>query len=215
MAALRCRLPPFTLHLPAAALHPGFLGTCAAGPAAASTRLRQRAQGILTAASRADLGGSMAPIQKQGVRGIRIGYCTDIEGNLDYFHRLVERPGSVLRWTDPAARSELELQDEGCYFVHGGDTVDKGPGDVRLCRMLVDLKRRHPERVFLLVGNRDLNKLRYSAELAECDLARPIDDIPGPHWDPQAKTLREHLEALAEETGRPLDELNTRAERLR
>lgn len=146
---------------------------------------------------------------------IRIGYCTDTEGNLDYFCRLVESPGSVLRWQDPSTRTELELADDGCYFVHGGDAVDKGPGDVRLCRMFVSLKRRHPERVFLLVGNRDLNKLRYSAELAGCDLLRPIDVIPRIHWDPEAKTLREHLEALSRETGRPVEELNTRAERLR
>ena len=58
-----------------------------------------------------------------------------------------------------APHAELVLA-EGAYFVFGGDVVDKGPGDIRLCRQLVALKRRHPDRVFLVVGNRDLNKVR-------------------------------------------------------
>ena len=37
--------------------------------------------------------------------------------------------------------------------------VDNGEGDVRLCKRLVALKQRYPERVHLLVGNRDLNKV--------------------------------------------------------
>ena len=111
--------------------------------------------------------------------------------------------------------SELVLEP-GCHFVFGGDLVDKGPGDIRLCRQLVALKRRHPDRVFLLVGNRDLNKVRYTAELGEDDMARPIDAIPQAHWDPKATTLREHLSAV---TGggdeAALRAANTREERLR
>lgn len=100
-------------------------------------------------------------------------------------------------------------------FVFGGDAVDKGPGDVQLCKQLVSLKRRHPDRVVLLVGNRDLNKLRFSAELADDDMGRPIDEIPGPYWDPKAKTLRQYLEQVAAETGNPIEAVNTRPERLR
>jgi hypothetical protein len=90
----------------------------------------------------------------------------------------------------------LKLRD-GCYFVYGGDAVDKGPGDIRLCRTLVSLKQRYPDRVVLLVGNRDLNKLRFTAELSQQDMERSIDEIPPPHWDPMAPTLRQHLERVA------------------
>lgn len=35
---------------------------------------------------------------------------------------------------------------------------------------LVRLKKRHPERVVLLVGNRDVNKMRLTSELADSEL---------------------------------------------
>lgn len=38
-------------------------------------------------------------------------------------------------------------------------------GDLRIARQLIAFKRRCPERVWLLAGNRDINKLRLTAEL--------------------------------------------------
>jgi hypothetical protein len=101
------------------------------------------------------------------------------------------------------------------HFVYGGDTVDKGPGDIRLVRALVSLKRRHPDRVDLLVGNRDLNKLRLSSELSEADLARDVGEIRRPFWNARSTSLREHLEERRAGTpGASATEVNTRAERL-
>lgn len=130
----------------------------------------------------------------------RLGYVTDVEGNIEYFHRFVAE-SKVLAWAGEtnnpprldAKSFHLELVGPNSYFVYGGDAVDKGPGDIRMVRCLVDLKRRHPDRVFLLVGNRDLNKLRFSAELSDADLARDATSIPPPHWDPKAPTLTEFL----------------------
>jgi hypothetical protein len=57
-------------------------------------------------------------------------------------------------------------------FVLGGDTQDKGIGDIRFTKLLLALKQEHPDRVQLIIGNRDANKLRLAAELhADC-----IDD---------------------------------------
>jgi hypothetical protein len=57
-------------------------------------------------------------------------------------------------------------------FVYGGDTQDKGIGDIRFTKLLLALKQEHPDRVQLIIGNRDANKLRLAAELhADC-----IDD---------------------------------------
>ena len=126
----------------------------------------------------------------------RIGYVTDVEGNLDFFQQYVEL-SNVLSFSN-STKNKLILKD-GCYFVHGGDIVDKGNGDIRLCRQLVDLKKRYPKRVFLLVGNRDLNKFRFSAELSDEDIARDVTSIPGPHWDPKAPTIYEYLNEMAKE----------------
>jgi hypothetical protein len=155
----------------------------------------------------------------------RLGYITDVEGNLDYFLRFVEgsKVLDLLEGNDDCSSSfsstslKLSLRDH-CYFVYGGDAVDKGPGDIRLVRALVDLKRRHPNRVYLLVGNRDLNKLRFTAELSDADMARPIRDIPPPHWDPSAPTLQEFLERMLikekEDKNVSIKDLNTRVNRL-
>jgi hypothetical protein len=109
-------------------------------------------------------------------------------------------------------------------FVYGGDTVDKGPGDIRLVRALVSLKKRYHDRVHLLVGNRDLNKLRLLSELSESDMKRDLDCISKPFWVRNAKSLKEYLlevqlkskEATDEDgSAESLDECNSKAERLR
>ena len=103
----------------------------------------------------------------------QLAYVTDVEGNLDYFLRFLER-SSILCVTEQTATSvkldfvthnidkrrtllndeEAETEEPTSYFVFGGDVVDKGPGDIRLVRALVDFQRRYPSRVHLLVGNR-------------------------------------------------------------
>ena len=187
------------------------LTACALGAAVRDARRKAAtATAAVVGAAGGERGAEAAPF--------RLGYVTDVEGNLDYFARFVDicpvlsyARGAIAG--DPDAELVLE---PGCHFVFGGDLVDKGPGDIRLCRQLVALKRRHPDRVFLLVGNRDLNKVRYTAELGDDDMARPIDAIPQAHWDPKATTLREHLSAV---TGggdeAALRAANTREERLR
>ena len=102
---------------------------------------------------------------------VEVAYCTDVEGNLSYFERWVETAARVLRFDSTG--KELELVHEGAYFVYGGDVCDNGPGDLRLCQLLVSLKRRHPDRVALLSGNRDLNKLRMTAELEQAPPPSP------------------------------------------
>ena len=64
----------------------------------------------------------------------------------------------------------------------GGDTFDKGPGDIRISRALCDLKDRHPSRVVLLIGNRDVNKMRLVSELDPTALAAPEEAIEAPYY---------------------------------
>jgi len=160
-------------------------------------------------------------------RGFELAFVTDVEGNLAYFERFVKRCPVLWYDGDPPLGSvatnpgpfRLVLKP-GAIFVFGGDAVDNGSGDLRLCKQLVDLKTEHPDRVFLIVGNRDLNKLRFYAELGPKDMARGIDEIPRPHWNAGAKSLREHLEALLIASNIPicdasLERFNTRCERLK
>jgi hypothetical protein len=150
----------------------------------------------------------------------RLGYVTDVEGNIDYFVKFVQQSKvlEVKHHDNHSLVLDFRVHPpKELYFVYGGDAVDKGPGDIRLVRALVDLKKRYPSHVYLLVGNRDLNKLRLTAELSEADMARPVDDIPPPHWDPKAPSWREYLEEKLKERDpkcKSWKELNTRVNRL-
>jgi len=50
-------------------------------------------------------------------------------------------------------------------FIYGGDSQDKGTGDIRFVTMLLNLKEKYGERVILIIGNRDVNKLRFKVEM--------------------------------------------------
>ena len=81
--------------------------------------------------------------------------------------------------------------------VHGGDSCDKGGkvgGSVRVTRTLVSLKRRYPERVTLLIGNRDANKMRCGAHtwssnpLPSRFSASAAEVLSPPHASPHSLT---------------------------
>jgi len=88
-----------------------------------------------------------------------VTYLTDVEG---VYPKLTSfcRGNPSLSLVD----GRLEVRP-GHLFVFGGDAVDRGPHGRRIVRALVDVKRRQPEQVVLLAGNRDINKLRLAREL--------------------------------------------------
>lgn len=87
-----------------------------------------------------------------------------LAGNLDYFRRCVEM-SEALSYQDNA-RMKLTLAPD-YKVVFGGDICDKGIGDIRIMQQLVVLKDMYPTQVHLVMGNRDINKLRMSTELTE------------------------------------------------
>jgi hypothetical protein len=115
----------------------------------------------------------------------KICYVTDVEGHWEYFVAFVERSGG-LRFVTPGDHRkakcgvELELLD-GWTFVFGGDTCDKGPGTLRFLQSITDLKERYPTRVFLLFGNRDINKMRWTSELQQSEIDR-LEEVPPGYW---------------------------------
>ena len=119
-----------------------------------------------------------------------VGYITDLEGDLDTFNRYLDSRRAVLRRD---AKGELQLRSPNMAFVFGGDLFDRGPGDLQLARELVALKKRHPDRVFLIMGNRDINKMRLAAELQPEEVARGADTAFKAWWDPKASELPDYL----------------------
>ncbi|GBG26422.1 Serine/threonine-protein phosphatase [Hondaea fermentalgiana] len=126
---------------------------------------RQAPRHLTTTTTTTSSSKSCSPSSTSLPRGKRVGYLTDVEGHLDFFCRSVQF-SSVLELTERSSSAvKLEFKDADASFVYGGDVCDHGPGDIRVSRALVDLKNRYPDRVFILAGNRDINKLRLSSEL--------------------------------------------------
>jgi hypothetical protein len=90
----------------------------------------------------------------------RIAYLTDVEGRWDKLATFTEGNDDVRLEADDT----LVLADD-VTFVFGGDVCDRGPHARRLVSTLLEAKRRYGDRVVLLAGNRDLNKLRLRREL--------------------------------------------------
>jgi len=161
-----------------------------------------------------------------------VSYVTDVEGNWEYFSAFVARTEGLYWGTrQPGELFErLELR-EGWRFIFGGDAVDKGHqvgGSLRFCHCVLSLKRRHPDRVTILLGNRDLNKMRLTAELHPGQLDPALLPLlPGPKWvpaGPKRVTPEQNLRKLvaareqvepAQVTEEQLAAHNTMANRLR
>jgi hypothetical protein len=100
-----------------------------------------------------------------------VAYLTDVEGLWDKvvdFARdnpLVQLDGDRIVLAD------------GATFVFGGDAIDRGPWSRRVVAALLDAKRRHGERVILLAGNRDINKMRLARELTGSPPARAPREV--------------------------------------
>lgn len=88
-----------------------------------------------------------------------IAYLTDVEGQWQKIESFCDDNPLVT-----LAGDRLELAD-GATFVFGGDAIDRGPDSRRIVSCLGEAKARYRERVVLLAGNRDLNKLRLRREL--------------------------------------------------
>jgi hypothetical protein len=151
----------------------------------------------------------------------RISFLTDVEGDWDYLCRFVAI-SEALSFDDDGS---LVLAD-GWRFVFGGDVVDKAPGSIRCTKVLVQMKRAYPDRVTLLLGNRDVNKMRFTSELHSDEIAA-VNDVQGPFWVDAAKRVSpldsvkqaamkaEGLQSIDRVDAPMLKRYNTKANRLR
>jgi hypothetical protein len=67
------------------------------------------------------------------------------------------------------------------HFIFGGDAPDRGNKDLSLTQMLVDFKKRYPDKVNLIVGNREVTKNRYLELAPELIRERILHSAP-PFW---------------------------------
>ena len=97
-----------------------------------------------------------------------------MEGNLDYWDQYLDLSDVIVRQTpaDGQARALLTLVDNS-EVVYGGDLCDRGVGDIRFILEMLSLKEAYPDRVHFILGNRDLNKLRFAFETTEAQLSEP------------------------------------------
>ncbi|GMH74691.1 hypothetical protein TL16_g06531 [Triparma laevis f. inornata] len=126
-----------------------------------------------------------------------VEFLTDVEGNQSYLENFLARS----RILSVNSSGSYDLSPNG-YFVYGGDSVDKGPADIRTVKMLTALKKKYPERVFLILGNRDINKLRFPAELDEKTLATSSDIYWDSRHTPFAAWCQEKLQQPTEQASK-------------
>lgn len=92
----------------------------------------------------------------------------DIEGDWHKIASVANKPNSILRiMNDNPDNFSAELVGKKSKLVFLGDSIDKGANNVKVLRFLVYLKNKYPHRVFLILGNRDINKLRLKTELRD------------------------------------------------
>jgi nicotinate (nicotinamide) nucleotide adenylyltransferase len=89
----------------------------------------------------------------------KVLYVTDLEGNRAPIDTLVAQ--NNLKLVDGV----LDFSDTTSHLVFGGDLVDRGPDSIKLREWMISMKEKYPERVTLLWGNRDLNKLALLRDL--------------------------------------------------
>eukprot|EP00931_Biecheleriopsis_adriatica_P019820 TRINITY_DN1339_c1_g1_i1.p1 TRINITY_DN1339_c1_g1~~TRINITY_DN1339_c1_g1_i1.p1 ORF type:complete len:869 (-),score=160.50 TRINITY_DN1339_c1_g1_i1:18-2624(-) len=132
--------------------------------------------------------------------GTKVEFLTDVEGNWDYFLLYVSR-SEVLQWLPPHrgvwGPGKLAFKNDSCMVVFGGDAVDKGPGDIRFVKALLELKEEYPQRVHIILGNRDINKLRFYTELADGEDGSRYH----PTWEPNSKTYLDYVKEKKLERG--------------
>jgi hypothetical protein len=113
------------------------------------------------------------------VRSETLVFLSDLEGNSGKWDIFIKTSGCFMGSSPPINVKQSGYQNvqnliksrpfglnTNCKFFYLGDVVDKGEGSIRILRDLVYLKSSNPERVFLLPGNRELNKLRWLQEIS-------------------------------------------------
>lgn len=113
-------------------------------------------------------------------RAVSVHFVTDTEGHYPSLANSVKH-SRVVRFNEHG-RLDFHPNIKNPYFIFGGDLTDRGVGDARLADLLLDFKRRHADRVFLLVGNREASKSRFHVELNPKHIRKRLVHGSAPFW---------------------------------
>lgn len=87
-------------------------------------------------------------------------FVTDLEGRRAALESFVAQ-NPVLQF-DGHGNLDFVLPEGQDSFVFGGDAVDRGAHGLWILERLLNFKERYPDRVILIQGNRDINKMPFS-----------------------------------------------------
>lgn len=124
--------------------------------------------------------GMFAPAVRSQAYRTNVHYVTDTEGHYPSFESSIRKSNVVQ--LDHKGRLDFHPSVKDPYFIFGGDLTDRGVGDTKLARILLDFKQRHNDRVILLVGNREASKTRYFVELNPKFIRERLIRGSAPFW---------------------------------
>jgi Calcineurin-like phosphoesterase len=111
-----------------------------------------------------------------------ISHLTDVEGNLRYFSEWFNRSKYLQLQQGKLSFRNTEANQQ---FIYGGDFCDKGPGDLRIGKALIDFKTKYPRAVTLIAGNREIKCRRFTYELNTMIRQRLLYGAPA-FWNPHS-----------------------------
>ncbi|RYZ72225.1 MAG: hypothetical protein EOP09_03510, partial [Proteobacteria bacterium] len=136
----------------------------------------------------------------------RLIVLTDLEGRQANLNIAIDNGDFELSTTESGPR--LDFTDSHSEFIFAGDLFDRGKDSIKLRRMLLDLKKRYPERVTFLWGNREINKLTLLRDLPRLrqEFGNDSHKIVQSWAEAQGLTqvLSYHQLELSEQLSRPL-----------
>lgn len=143
---------------------------------------------------------------------IKFQYITDTEGDLDFFKKQIKNSNIVRFTNDDENEIKFISPELDTRLVFGGDICDRGH-DITITNMLVNFKEKHPDRVVLILGNRDANKTRFATELPLSPDAALNDTIDAVVKTPFGRSFRDYLAAKFPDN--ITESLNTSVNRLK
>jgi hypothetical protein len=121
-----------------------------------------------------------------------IFHITDSEGSQSFFSGI--QNSKIVRYHPDRGLSFYD-SDVKPYFIFGGDATDRQHYDLTITQLLVDFKKQHPDKVFLLAGNREITKNRLKIELDPAYIRHRLLYSQSPRWLAQSTVPLDYVKA--------------------